>query len=30
MDAREFTLGMRRINGDWKIGRVNVVETLQR
>jgi hypothetical protein len=30
MDAREFALGMRRMNGDWKIARVNVVETLQR
>jgi hypothetical protein len=28
LDAREFTMVMRRIGGDWKIARVNAVETL--
>jgi hypothetical protein len=29
MDAREFTIALRRESGDWKIGRVTAVDTLK-
>jgi hypothetical protein len=29
LDAREFTIGMRRVGGDWKIARITAVETLK-
>jgi len=29
LDAREFTIGMRRVGGDWKIGRVTAIDTLK-
>jgi SnoaL-like domain len=29
MDAREFTVGMRRAGGEWRIGRVTAVDTLK-
>jgi hypothetical protein len=29
LDAREFTIGLRHIVGDWKIGRVTAVDTLK-
>jgi hypothetical protein len=29
LDAREFTLGMRRVGGDWQIQRVTAVDTLK-
>ena len=29
LDAREFTLGMRRVGGEWQIARVTAVDTLK-
>jgi SnoaL-like protein len=29
LDAREFSLGMRRVGGEWRIARVTAVETLK-
>ena len=29
LDAREFTLGMRRVDGEWQIARVTAVDTLK-
>jgi hypothetical protein len=29
MDAREFTIGMRRVAGEWQIGRVTAIDTLK-
>jgi len=29
LDAREFTIGMRRVGGEWKIGRVTAIDTLK-
>lgn len=30
LDAREFTIGMRRVGGDWQIARVRAVDTLEK
>ena len=30
LDAREFTIGMRRVGGEWQIARVTAVETLEK
>ena len=30
LDAREFTLGMRRVGGEWLIARVTAVDTLEK
>jgi hypothetical protein len=30
LDAREFTIGMRRVGGDWQIARVTAVDTLEK
>jgi hypothetical protein len=30
LDAREFTIGMRRVGGEWQIARVTAVDTLEK
>ena len=30
LDAREFTIGMRRVGADWQIARVRAVDTLEK